>query len=229
MPASSGKADSVKEGAPVLSFITNYEGLDPGLPFLIGARQRVKLPPGDLGPRAVLVSGNTVYTANYFSDTLSAIDLHGPEPKAESIPLGPKSEMDAVRRGEFYFHDATICQQNWQSCSSCHPGDARVDGLNWDMVDDGIGNPKKTKSLLLAYKTMPENSLGVHINADTDIHARIKSVLFSDQPEMIAVSIGDVLLGVRARFGTSICRALSRSADDDGSHRQLCGRAERGH
>lgn len=37
---------------PTLAFISRYEGLAEGLPFLVGARQRVKLPEGDLGPRA---------------------------------------------------------------------------------------------------------------------------------------------------------------------------------
>jgi len=89
---------------------------------------------------------HTAYTANYFSDTLSVIDLDAPELKAESISLGPKPEMDMVRKGEFYFHDANLCHQGWQSCASCHPGDARVDGLNWDLLNDGIDNPKTPRA-----------------------------------------------------------------------------------
>jgi hypothetical protein len=58
--------------------------------------------------------------------------------------------MDLARRGEFYFHDATVCLEGWQSCSSCHPGGGRSDALDWDLVNDGIGNPKNTKSLFLA-------------------------------------------------------------------------------
>ena len=60
-----------------------------------------------------------------------------------------------VRKGERLFNDATLCHQGWQSCASCHP-DGRTDGLNWDLLNDGIGNPKNTKSLLLASEKPPE-------------------------------------------------------------------------
>jgi YVTN family beta-propeller protein len=103
LPSVSQTPHPIKKNTPVLSFVSHYEGLDEGLPFLTGARVRVKLPPGDLGPRAVVVAGNAVYAANYFSDTLGAIDLTATQPQAESIPLGPKLEMDAVRKGGILF------------------------------------------------------------------------------------------------------------------------------
>lgn len=112
-------------------------------------------PKATMGSRAITIVGNTAYVANYFSDTLSVIDMKTPHGKIESIPLGPKVEMSAVRKGGFYFHDATICQEGWQSCSSCHPGNARADGLNWDLPNDGLGHPKNTKSLLLAHHELP--------------------------------------------------------------------------
>ena len=58
------------------------------------------------------------------------------------------------------FNDAEICFQHWQSCASCHP-DARVDGLNWDLMNDGLGNPKNTRSMLLVHQGGPAMSLGV--------------------------------------------------------------------
>ena len=131
--ATAGARAPARTTHPTLAFISRYEGLAEGLPFLVGARQRVKLPEGDLGPRAVVVVGHTAYTANYFSDTLTAVDLSNTNSKPESIPLSisgtrnPTSGADQVRKGEFYFHDATICFQGWQSCASCHPGDARAD------------------------------------------------------------------------------------------------------
>ncbi len=206
MPLDSGKVYSTKKNKPVLSFVSHYEGLDEGLPFLTGARQRVKLPPGDFGPRAVVVVGDTVYTANYFSDTLSAIDLHSPEHLVQSISLGQKVLADGhladcpkgmVRKGEFYFNDATICQGGWQSCSSCHPGDARVDGLNWDLINDGIGNPKNTRSLLLAHKTPPAMFLGVRTNAEAAVRAGINFILFTKQPEAVASSIDEYLKSLK--------------------------------
>jgi YVTN family beta-propeller protein len=163
------------------------------IPFLPGAGQRIQLPSGDLGSRAVIVVGNTIYTANYFSDTLSAIDLTSASHHAGSIPLGPKPAMDPVRLGEFYFHDAALCREGWQSCSSCHPGDARVDGMNWDLLNDGIGNPKNTRNLLLAHKTPPVMSLGVRTNAEAAVRAGIIHILFTNQPESVAVAIDDYL------------------------------------
>ncbi len=44
--------------------------------------------------------------------------------------------MTQERKGEFYFHDAGICYQGWQSCASCHPGEGRSDALNWDLLND---------------------------------------------------------------------------------------------
>jgi YVTN family beta-propeller protein len=190
-------AASPKRNTAVLSFVSRYEGLDEGLPFLTGARQRVGLESGDLGPRAVTIVGNKVYTANYFSDTLGVIDLSASPPQAESIALGPKQEMDAVRRGESYFHDATLCLQGWQSCSSCHPGDARVDGLNWDLLNDGVGNPKSTRSLLLAHQTPPAMFLGVRTNAETAVRAGIKFILLTQQPEAVAASMDEYLKSLK--------------------------------
>ena len=45
------------------------------LHYFPSSRLRVKLPEGDLGPRAVAVVGHTAYTANYFSDNRH--DRHG--------------------------------------------------------------------------------------------------------------------------------------------------------
>jgi cytochrome c peroxidase len=135
--------------------------------------------------------------ANYFSDTLSVMDLSASPLKAESIPLDPKvladghladGQADLARQGEFYFHDATICYEKWQSCSSCHPGGARVDGLNWDLLNDGVGNPKNTKNLLLATRTPPLMSLGIRTNAEVAVRAGIEHMLYQTKPEAAVVT-----------------------------------------
>jgi len=123
------------------------------LSFLVGVRNRIKL--HDNAPRAIALLGKKIYTANYFSDSLSVIDLAAPNVTAASIPLGPKRKMTVVRKGETLWNDATMCFQGWQSCSSCHSSDARTDALNWDLLNDGIGNPKNSKSMLLVHKTPP--------------------------------------------------------------------------
>ena len=176
------------------------------LAFLVGVRQRLKLTQADLGPRAVILLGRKAYVANFFSDSLSLVDLASPQPKAQSIPLfhnavgadvrrltSPLDRMTLVRKGEFYFHDAGICFQGWQSCSTCHPGEARVDGLNWDLLNDGIGNSKNTKSMLLAHKTPPAMSMGVRETAETAVRAGIQHILFTVQPEEVAVAIDKYL------------------------------------
>jgi len=184
------------------------------LPLQIGGREQVKLPAADLGPRAVVVVGQQVYVANYFSDTLDVMDLSAAQLKVESVPLGPKQEMSVVRRGEFYFHDATICLQGWQSCSSCHPGDARADGLNWDLLNDGIGNPKNTKSLLFAPKTPPAMSLGTRDTAETAVRAGIKHILFTEQPEEVAAAIDEYLKSLKPVPSPYLTRGkLSRAAE----------------
>jgi DNA-binding beta-propeller fold protein YncE len=187
-PLDSAKAPEDKDGT-----------LEPvnDLSFLAGLRQRVKLPESDRGPRAVVVRGHTAFIANFFSDTLSLIDLAAPYRGAESLPLGPPPEMSAERKGELYFHDAGLCFQGWQSCSSCHPGNARVDGLNWDLLNDGMGNPKNTKSLLLAHQTPPAMSMGVRETAEMAVRAGIQHILFTQQPEEVASAIDAYLKSLK--------------------------------
>ena len=160
------------------------------LSFLVGIRRRV--PAGGQGPRGVAIVGTKLYTANYFSDSLSVLDLGGKGP-ATAIPLGPAPAPSAVRKGEALFNDASICFQGWQSCASCHSSDARVDGLNWDLLNDGIGNPKNTKSMLLAYQTPPAMSLGVRDTASMATRAGIRFILFAVRPEEEALALDEYL------------------------------------
>ena len=155
------------------------------LSFLVGVRERYRLPETDRGPRAVVVVGSLVYVANYYSDTLAMLDLAASHPRWTSIRLGPERAMSQARKGEFYFHDAGICFQGWQSCATCHPGNGRVDALNWDLLNDGIGNPKNNKSMLLSHLTPPAMSIGVRETAEMAVRAGIRHILFTVQPEDI--------------------------------------------
>jgi cytochrome c peroxidase len=105
--------------------------------------------------------------------------------------------MDLAQLGELNFHDARNCFQGWQSCSSCHPGEARVDGLNWDLLNDGIGNPKNTKSLLLTFATPPAMSGGVRESAEEAVRAGIRHILFLVHPPEVADSIDAYLQGLK--------------------------------
>jgi mono/diheme cytochrome c family protein len=153
------------------------------LSFLVRTKVKDRWACGGLGPCGIAVSpdGATVYAANYYSDTVTGLRTDKGK-VAATIALGPKQEMDLVRRGDFLFHDADLCFQHWQSCSSCHP-DGRSDGLMWDLLNDGIGNPKNTKSLLLANRMAPVMALGVRPDVRAASRAGIKFILFLQPDE----------------------------------------------
>ncbi len=164
------------------------------LAFLVDLRRRVPVP--GRGPRGIVWTNGKFHTANYFSDSVSVVDPAAKGPAAE-IPLGPAPVPSVSRRGEMLFNDATICFQGWQSCASCHSSDARVDGLNWDLLNDGIGNPKNTKSLLLSYQTPPAMSLGVRDTAPTATRSGIKFILFAVRPEEEAQAMDEYIKSLR--------------------------------
>ncbi|MBN1807132.1 MAG: c-type cytochrome [Sedimentisphaerales bacterium] len=162
------------------------------LSFLYGIRQRIKL--CGKGPRALAIIGSNIYIAEYFTDSLSSVDLNKTASnKTAALPLGSPPELTSIRQGEILFNDASICFQHWQSCASCHPGNARVDALNWDLLNDGLGNPKNTKSLLLSHRTSPSMMTGVRSNAEEAVRAGIKHILFAVCTERQAVSIDEYL------------------------------------
>jgi len=147
------------------------------LAFLADLKQRIKL--YGKGPRGIAAVGNKIYAAEYFSDSLALVDISNKnQPKVASIKLGPELKLSTIRKGQLAFHDASLCFQQWQSCSSCHP-DARSDGLNWDLLNDGLGNPKSSKSLLLSHKTPPVMVTGVRDKAQTAVRSGIKYIQFA--------------------------------------------------
>jgi cytochrome c peroxidase len=88
-----------------------------------------------------------------------------------------------------FFNDGRLCAHSWQSCASCHDVDARCDALNWDLLNDGVGNPKNTKSLLWANRTPPAMALGVRANAETAVRAGIHHILFTQPSEDVPAAI----------------------------------------
>lgn len=159
------------------------------------SRRRIKLP--GKGPRGMVIVGTKVYVAEFFSDTIAVVDLQGPrDDRIRTIALGPQPQLDLRRRGQLLFNDATICYLNWQSCASCHP-DGRTDGMNWDLMNDGIGNFKSTKSLLLAYKTPPMMAERVRPTAEEAVRAGITHILFASRPEEEAAAIDEYLKSLR--------------------------------
>jgi len=161
------------------------------LAFLVDLRRRIRLE--GKGPRGVAVVGSKAYVATYFSDLLCVVDL---EPKpgkvVSTVALGPEPKWTVQRRGEMLFNDATVCFQHWQSCASCHP-DARVDGLNWDLMNDGLGTPKNNKSMLLSHKTPPSMWAGVRPTAEDGVRSGLTHILFAVRPEDEAVAMDEYL------------------------------------
>lgn len=145
------------------------------LGFLNGLRTRIALPVN--GPRALALAGGKAYAAGYFSDTLAEIPLEGGEPRA--MQLGNGRQPSKERLGEQYFNDASHCFQGWQSCATCHP-DARVDALNWDLMNDGMGNPKNTRNMFLSHRTSPVMSLGVRASAEVAVKAGFVHIQFME-------------------------------------------------
>jgi cytochrome c peroxidase len=116
--------------------------------------------------------------------------------------------------GERHFNDATLCFQGWQACSSCHSHDARVDGMNWDNLNDGIGNPKNAKSLLLAHATPPSMWLGVRANAEVAVRAGIRNSLFTVQPPVVAECLDAYLTSLQPMPSPRLANGrLSASAE----------------
>jgi cytochrome c peroxidase len=161
------------------------------LSFMTGLRKRVKLHGN--GPRAIAMAGSRIYAGHYFSDTIEQVDLAESAPAPALFAHLSREAMSTVRRGEMLFNDATQCFQGWQSCASCHSPDARVDGLNWDLLNDGIGNPKNVKSLLLAHRTPPAMSHGVRESAEKAVRSGIRYILFTQMPEADETAIDEYL------------------------------------
>ena len=72
-----------------------------------------------------------------------------------------------------------------------------MDGLSWDLPNDGIGNPKNTKSLLLAHRTPPAMSLGVRETAEAAVRAGLRQILFANAPEEVALAIDEYLKSLK--------------------------------
>jgi len=174
------------------------------LAFLVDLRRRIRLQNSPLfgpqttgplvnGPRGLAVVGSKAYVALYFSDNLAVVDLSPkPEKQVTIVPLGPEPKLTVQRRGYMHFNDADLCFQHWQSCASCHP-DARVDGLNWDLMNDGMGNPKNNKSMYLSHKTPPAMWEAVRPTAESAVRSGITHIQFAVRPEEDAVAIDEYL------------------------------------
>ena len=189
------KLDRVAKGEKVTSVSRTPEDVPNDLSFLVGVRRRLRL--SGNGARAVVAAGNMVYATEYFTDSIGVVNVD-PEVRhrPKSLALGPKVPQTTERTGEMFFNDASLCFQHWQSCASCHP-DVRTDALNWDLLNDGMGNPKQTKSLLLSHQTPPVMVSGVRDKAETGVRSGIRFIQFAVRPEEDAEAIDAFLKALK--------------------------------
>ena len=171
----------------------NKEQLDYDLRFLYGLRKR--LPLEGNGPRGILLTGDQLFIPTYFADVLNILDISSG--KLTTAALNPDRAEKKEHLGEKYFNDAIKCFQNWQSCNGCHPGDARMDAMNWDLMNDGIGNPKNCKSLLYSHVTPPCMISGIRENAELAVRAGFKFIQFFDIDEESAACVDAYLKALR--------------------------------
>lgn len=172
----------------------------------IELRRRVTIPLK--GVRHLVATNDAVLLTAYFSGAVAQIELTDDMFNADGVTVGPiegpgymyetpkwtrdvdpsvqplsdPSTLDLVMRGEMIFHDAKRCLEGWQSCASCHP-DGRADGFNWDLMNDGVGNPKNTKSLIGSHATPPAMATGVRDSAETAVRAGFHHILFKNIDE----------------------------------------------
>lgn len=172
----------VKAGEKLTPSTKGWEYVPDDAGFLYGIRKFY--PTNGKGPRALCVTPQGVYTANYYTGNLVKLDEQGN--MLADVSAGMPLNSTQAGKGDMYFHDATLGFQQWQSCASCHPNDARMDGLNWDLLNDGMGNPKNTKTLVLSHQTPPCMISGIRKNAEVAVRSGIKYILFGDWDDSVA-------------------------------------------
>ena len=185
---------AAKRGERVVPSLENWDNIPNDAGFLHGIRDFI--PVGGRGTRGFAFAQNgSIIASNYFSGSLSKIDIQGNTAKTFTIGTPLTSTLRGL--GEMHFHDATLCFQKWQSCASCHPNNARMDGLNWDLLNDGAGNAKNTKSLLFAHETPPSMVTGIRPNAETAVRAGFRFIHFAYLPDEVAQAVDVYLRSLR--------------------------------
>jgi YVTN family beta-propeller protein len=184
------KLAEAAEGKQVTQATDSAEDVPNDLAFCVDLKKRIKL--GGNGPRGLTAANGKFYAAEYFTDTISVVNPQKDPVNVQQYAMNDGFNETRQRYGEKLFNDAIMCFQHWQSCATCHP-DARTDGLNWDLLNDGIGNPKQTKSMLLSHKTPPVMVTGIRPDAETAVRAGMTYIQFVVRPESEAVAIDTYL------------------------------------
>ncbi len=190
------RLEKAAKGEKVTEVTKSATDVPNDLSFLVTIRRRVKIE-GD-GPRGIIICGGSVYVACYFSERVVHVNLADSVLKPMPIVLAKDFDLlkDRVRRGEMLFNDGAMCFQQWQSCASCHP-DARADALNWDLINDGIGNPKQTKNMLFSHLTPPTMVTGIREGMAMCNRKGLTHIQFVVRPDEDAVCIDAYVMSLK--------------------------------
>jgi YVTN family beta-propeller protein len=171
-----------EKGESVSGIVKSKADVLNDLAFLVSIRRRVNI--NGEGPRGIVTVGRQAITALYFDDSLASFPLDEKYINVAQWPVGPKKDInkDLARKGEMLYNSGYACFQQWQSCASCHP-DGRVDGLNWDLLNDGVGNPKQTKSEIYTQWTPPTMVTGIRKDMHVGNRAGFVHIQFANRPE----------------------------------------------
>jgi len=182
------RLNKAAKGEKVTEVTYGSDAVPNDLSFLVSIRRRIRL--NGNGPRGVIATKDWLYVSLYYSDTLVKLKYDSERPKVVDLPLGNKIDLtkDPVRRGEMLWNDGSMCFQQWQSCASCHP-DGRSDALNWDLLNDGTGNPKQTKNMVYSHLTAPTMVTGIRPNMEACNRKGLTHIQFVVRPEKDAECI----------------------------------------
>ncbi len=187
--------DRLANGESVTAVSSSLDDVPNDLSFIHRIRRRIKL--NGNGPRHLAVTHRGFAVTCHFSSTLHLIHTgDGLQATVRDIPLPrPRAESPA-RTGERLFYDGTRSFQHWQSCATCHPG-TRTDALNWDLLNDGLGNPKQSKNMLFSMQTPPAMVSGIRADAPTAIRAGMRHIQFISYPDEDARAIEAYFLSLQ--------------------------------
>jgi YVTN family beta-propeller protein len=132
-------------------------------------------------PTAVAQTGNRIFVADTFGDTITVIDSDKIKKIAE-ISLGPTRELTPAQRGELLFFDARLSVEGWMSCHSCH-SDGHTNGLRSDTLGDGsYGAPKRVPTLLGVGDTAPWAWNGSMAHLEEQVSKSIRTTMRGPRP-----------------------------------------------
>jgi len=191
------RLDKAARNEKVTEVTKSADSVPNDLSFLVSIRRRIKVE-GD-GPRGVIATPDgRAFVACYFADKIASVKLSDTLLKSETTALGKDIDLtkDRVRRGEMLWNDGSMCFQQWQSCASCHP-DARADALNWDLLNDGIGNPKQTKNMVYSHLTPPTMVTGIRIDMKKCNRSGLTHIQFVVRPEEDALCIDAYIMSLK--------------------------------